>query len=353
MDPMLFQASKATWSAMKRVDASHIVTPTPPACRLRAAVTWEVAAPAAAGNHVLTARATDGTRGVATSPNVALVIAGAVGNPPSVGVLTPVSGAFVPVNATTTITGVVTDPDANVSSVQVFANGVSIGNATVSNTTWSINWAPATLGVAALSAIASDATGNAIASPAVGVTVVDQQSPAISLNLSPRTPSAGASTTLPSGAVRNFVADATASSGRAVVRVEFFVDGTKVAEDTTAPYTFRYTAPDLAPGELSRPLVVSARATDNAGAARDTQLPLLVISPVGAPPVVSLLTPARTVSTVPGTSITLAASATSLLGTISSVQFYVNGSPASVNGGNGLTSAPYVSSFTQIGRAHV
>mgnify|MGYP003331251249 CR=1 FL=1 len=68
-------------------------------------------------------------------------------------------------------------------------------------------------------------------------------------------------------------------SAKAVTnRVAVVVDGTKVAEDTTAPYTFRYTAPDLAPGELSRPLVVSARATDNAGAARDTQLPLLVIS---------------------------------------------------------------------------
>lgn len=303
-------------------------------------------APANAGARVLTARATDGTGGVATSPNVALTIAGAVGAPPSVGVLAPVSGAFVPVNTATLVSGVVGDADSSVSSVQVFANGVAIGNATVNGAAWSINWTPNTLGASALTAIATDATGNAIASPAVGLTVVDSQSPVVSLNLSPRTGAAAASTTLPSGAVRNFVADASASSGRAVVRVEFFVDGTKLGEDTTAPYTFRYTAPELAAGELSRPLVVSARATDNAGAARDTQLSLLVISPVGAPPVVSLLTPARTVNTVPGTAITLAASANSLVGTISSVQFYVNGSPAPVNGGNGLTAAPYVSSFT-------
>ncbi|MFM8334581.1 MAG: Ig-like domain-containing protein, partial [Opitutaceae bacterium] len=303
-------------------------------------------APNNPGARVLTARATDGTGGVATSPNVALTIAGAVGTPPSVGVLAPVSGAFVPVNSATTVSGVVTDPDANISTVQVFANGVSVGNATISGSAWSISWTPSTLGSVSLAAIATDGTGNSIASPAVGVSVVDAQSPAVSLSLSPRTGATAASTTLPSGAVRNFVADATASSGRAVVRVEFFVDGTKAGEDTTAPYTFRYTAPELRAGELSRPLVISARATDNAGAARDTQLSLLVISPVGAPPQVSLLTPARTVSTVPGTAITLAASATSLVGTVSSVQFYVNGSPAPVNGGNGLTSAPYVSSFT-------
>ena len=76
-------------------------------------------APAAPGAHVLTARATDGTGGVATSPSVALVIAGAVGNPPSVGVLAPVSGAFVPVNSATTVSGVVTDPDANISTLSV------------------------------------------------------------------------------------------------------------------------------------------------------------------------------------------------------------------------------------------
>jgi hypothetical protein len=303
-------------------------------------------APANAGARVLTARATDGTGGVATSPNVALVIAGAVGTPPSVGVLAPVSGAFVPVNAATLVSGVVADADSTVSTVQVFANGVSVGNATVTGGAWSINWTPSTIGAAALTAVATDTTGNAIASPAVGVSVVDSQSPTVSLSLSPRTGAAAASTTLPSGAVRNFVADVTASSGRAVVRVEFFVNGTKLGEDTTAPYTFRYTAPELTAGELSRPLVVSARATDNAGAARDTQVSLLVISPVGAPPVVSLLTPARTVSTVPGTAITLAASANSLVGTISSVQFYVNGNPILVNGGNGLTAAPYVSSFT-------
>ena len=303
-------------------------------------------APDQVGARVLTARATDGSGGVATSAGVPLTITGAVGAPPNVGILAPVAGAFVPVNAVTAISGVASDAEGPVTSVQLFANGVSIGNATVSGSTWSINWTPATLGVASLTALVTDSSGNTIVSPAVGVTIVDQQSPAISLSLSPRTAVASASTTFPSGSIRSFVADATASPGRAVVRVEFFVNGTKVAEDTSAPYSFRYAAPELAAGELSRALVVSARATDNAGAARDAQVSLQVISPVGAAPVVNLLTPARALSSVPGTAITLAASATSVLGTISSVQFYVNGSPALVNGGNGLTAAPYVSSFT-------
>jgi hypothetical protein len=303
-------------------------------------------APDKIGARVLTARATDGSGGIATSPNVPLIITGAVGNPPSVGILTPVSGSFLPVNTNAVVSGVVTDPDANISTVQVFANGVSIGNATINNAVWSINWTPTLLGASSLSAVATDTTGNAITAPSVGVTIADSSSPAISLSISPRTGAAASSTTLPSGATRNFVADATASAGRAVVRVEFFVDGTKVGEDTTVPYTLRYTAPTLGPTEQSRPFVLSARATDNAGAARDAQLSLLAISPIGAPPTVTLLTPANNAATVPGTAITLAATASSIGANIASVQFYVNGNPAPINGGNGLTAAPYVTSFT-------
>jgi hypothetical protein len=179
------------------------------------------------------------------------------------------------------------------------------------------------------------------------VNVTDAFSPTINLSLSPRTAAAAASATLPSGAVRNFVADVTPAAGRAVVRVEFFVDGTKVGEDTTTPYSFRYTAPALAASEQARPYVLSARATDNAGAARDAQMSLLVVSPIGVAPTANLLTPANNASTVPGTAVSLAATATAPLGgTISSVQFYVNGNPAPVNGGNAVTAAPYITTFT-------
>ena len=165
-------------------------------------------------------------------------------------------------------------------------------------------------------------------------------SPAITLAVSP------GNTTLPAGATRNIVATVSAAAGRAVVRVEFFVDGTKVGEDTTTPYNFRYIAPPLAPEEQTHTFILSARATDNAGAARDAQLPLLVVSPVGQPPSVSLLTPTTGARVVPGTAVSLAATALASGGSISSVQFYVNGSPASVNNGNPITSAPYTSSFT-------
>ena len=307
-------------------------------------------APNEPGRRVLRARAYDILGGSVDSADFTINITGQIGEPPVLGILTPVSGSFVAANNPTTISGTATDADGSISSIQVFVNGTTAGLGgtgvtSVTNRVWSVSWTPTSSGVASISAIATDNAGNAVAAPAVGVNISDSTSPTINLTLSPRTAAAAASTTLPSGAVRTLVADVAASSGRAVVRVEFFVDGTKVGEDTSAPFTHRYTAPALSAGELSRPYVLSARATDNAGTARDVQVSVLVISPVGAPPTVNLLTPANGASTAPGSAISLAATATTIDSTIASVQFYVNGSPAPVNGGNGLTAAPYVTTF--------
>ena len=307
-------------------------------------------APNEPGRRVLRARAFDILGQSVDSADFTINITGQIGEPPVLGILTPVSGSFVAANNTTTISGTATDADGSISSIQVFVNGTTAGLGgagvtSVTNGVWSVSWTPTSSGVASISAIATDNAGNSVAAPAVGVNISDSTSPFINLSLSPRTAAAAASTTLPSGAVRTLVADVAASSGRAVVRVEFFVDGTKVGEDTSAPYTHRYTAPALAAGELSRPYVLSARATDNAGTARDVQVSVLVISPVGAPPTVNLLTPANGASTTPGSAISLAATSTSIDSTVASVQFYVNGSPAPVNGGNGITAAPYVTTF--------
>jgi hypothetical protein len=304
-------------------------------------------APQLLGLHRLNARVVDSTGFSAISPNVAITVTGATGVPPVVGISAPSANAFLAPATATTISGTAVDSDGAITGVQVFANDTLIGNAAIASGTWSIAWTtPATPGVASITAIATDNSGNSIAAPAVGVNIADAASPAITLGISPVVAGQPASTTFPSGATKNFVANVTPASGRAVVRVEFFVDGTKVGEDTAAPYTFRYAAPPLAPEELSRVIVFGARATDNAGAARDVQVSLLVVSPIGQPPTVSLLTPTNNASVSPNTAVSLAATAVGNGGTIASVQFYVNGSPAPVNSGNAITAAPYTSTFT-------
>ncbi len=303
------------------------------------------------GFHELIVRAVD-TSGVSgSSTPLRINIVSPSSTPPVVSITTPTSNVFLAPNVVTTISGTATDADGTVNSVQVFVNGSSTGLAnsgvaTITGSSWSISWTPTTAGVFSIVAIASDGSGNSIASPAVGVTVGDANAPAVTLSLSPVVSGQTASTTLPSGAVRNIVANATASSGRAIVRVEFFVDGTKVGEDTSFPFTFRYIAPPLGDAEQSHNYIFSARATDNAGAARDVLLPLLVVSPIGQPPAVNLLTPTNGTSVVPNAAVSLAATAVANGGTIASVQFYVNGNPAGINGGNAITAAPFTASFT-------
>ncbi|WP_414664971.1 beta strand repeat-containing protein [Horticoccus sp. 23ND18S-11] len=305
-------------------------------------------APNTVGTHLLTAVATDVNGQEATSTPVQISLSGTIGSAPLAAIVTPANGSFIGVNAVTPITGTASDVDGSISSVQVFVNGTSIGNATVSGPTWSINWTPTVSGIASITAIATDNSGNAVAAPAVGVSVTDSSSPSIALSFAPG-PAPSPILTMPSGAVRNVLATVAPSTGRAIVRVEFFVDGTKVGEDTSLPYSYRYVAPPLGDGEQSRTFVLSARATDNAGAARDTLTSILVVTPIGQPPTVSLLTPTNNAAVVPNAAVSLAATAVANGGTVASVQFFVNGSPALVNSGNPVIIPPatsYTSTFT-------
>lgn len=335
----VFTATPSSTTGVDRVefylDSTLIATDT------SAPFSTVVVAPGRAGAYELVAKLVDLNGNTVSSPSVTLSVTAAVGTAPVIGILTPNSGSFVGAGVTTTITGTATDADGSISSVQVFVNGQSIGNATLAGQLWSINWSPSGSGVASIVAVALDNVGNGGASPAVGVTVTDASAPTVSLALSPG-PAQPAVATLPSRAVRNLVATVNPSTGRAVARVEFFLDGTKVGEDTQVPYTYRFVAPELAAGEQSRQFSITARATDNAGGARDAIQSVLVVQPIGLPPSVNLLTPANGASIFPNTAVSLAATATSAGGSIASVQFYVNGSPS----GGAITTTPYTTTFT-------
>ena len=175
------------------------------------------------------------------------------------------------------------------------------------------------------------------------VNITDATSPTIVLNLTPATAAIPANTTIPAGSTRNILAAVTPANGRAVARVEFFVNGTKEGEKTVAPFYYRYTA-SATPGMQ----VVTVRATDNTGLARDIQQTFVVTSAVGTPPTANLLAPTTGAIVIPNsaTPINLAAAALASSGSITSIQFYANGSPLAINGGFAVTAAPYVASFS-------
>lgn len=94
--------------------------------------------------------------------------------------------------------------------------------------------------------------------------------------------------------------EATASDlNGSVARVEFFVDGAKVGEDLTSPYSYDWTPPAVGT------YAVHARVQDNLGAGKLSAMANLVIEPnPNQPPVVTLASPAEG-ATVSGNAVQL------------------------------------------------
>jgi len=125
------------------------------------------------------------------------------------------------------------------------------------------------------------------------------------------------------GQTVSLTASASDSNG-SVSKVEFYVNGGKVGTDTSSPYKVNY------PITSSGNKTVYAKATDNDGATKNS--PSKVIR-ANAYPSVSVFAPS---SGIVGQTVSLTASASDGDGSISKVEFYVNGSRVKT-----VTSSPY------------
>ena len=124
-------------------------------------------------------------------------------------------------------------------------------------------------------------------------------------------PAAGANITLP-GKV-SFSVNASDSDG-SIAQVEFYVDGAKVGESTTAPYTFDWTA-------ITGSYSVYALALDNAGASvLSNTASVNVINPNNIAPAVAITSPVA--GTFNLTSQTITADASDLDGLVTKVEFF-------------------------------
>ena len=122
-----------------------------------------------------------------------------------------------------------------------------------------------------------------------------------------------------------------ASDDNSVSGVEFFVDGTSIGTDQTAPYELSWDTTGLQNGDYT----LMARATDTAGQTTETSVTVTVNNVVvDDPPIVNIASPANN-STV-SANVTISASATDDIG-VQSVTFEVDG----VTLGSPDTTAPY------------
>jgi hypothetical protein len=177
-----------------------------------------------------------------------------------------------------------------------------------------------------LTAVARDAAGNTRTSANVTITV-DNAAPTVAISA----PANGATV---SGTM---TVNATASDNVAVQNVQFAVDGSVVATDSSAPYTMSGATSWLSDGTH----VLSAIARDTAGNTR-TSANVTITVDNNAPTAVTITAP--TAGTIVSGTTTVSATASDAVG-VQSVQFRVDGN----NTGAADTTSPYSLSWNTTG----
>jgi peptidoglycan/xylan/chitin deacetylase (PgdA/CDA1 family) len=263
---------------------------------------WNTAG--APASSTIAVRAGDAAGNTTTSATVAVTVRAPDTTAPTVSLTAPSNGATV--SGTTTISASASD-DVGVTKVEFLVDGAVVGTDTTSP--YSTSWSSSTAGASAtIAAKAYDAAGNAKLSSARTVNVADVLSPTATMT----SPSDGASVT---GTV---ALQGTASDNRAVTRVDFIVNGSVVASDTSAPYSFSWDS-----SSAGNTATLAMRARDAAGNTFTTPTrTVTVIHPDTTAPTVSLTAPAN-LSTVSG-NVTISASASDNVG-VTLVEFLVGG----------------------------
>jgi chitodextrinase len=284
--------------------------------------TWT---PTASGSYVLVAQATDNSGNITNSSSLTVTVTGNV--PPVVSITAPAASSVLQAGSITSVVATASDADGTVSSVQFFANGVSIGS--VSAAPYTVPWTPVAPGNYSLTAIATDNAFATTTSSAVAVTVNANAAPTVTLT-SPTTGS-----TVVAGLPVSVSANASDSDGT-VTSVRFTANGITIGTAATAPYRVTWTPS----GGGSYALV--AIATDNSGNITNSSAVTVTVN-ANQPPVVSITSPATGSNLQVGNSVTVTATASDPDGTVTSVQFFANGVSIATK-----TAPPYTTAWTPL-----
>jgi len=256
---------------------------------------------------------------------------GGTNTPPTVSLSSPTAGQTFAQGSAITLTAAANDSDGAINRVEFYADGVLLGQAT--SAPYSYSWSGATVGSHVISAVAYDNAGASTTSAAVSITVatsVPNVAPTVALT----SPAAGQSFT--QGSAIALAASASDSDGT-VARVEFYADGVKLGQATSAPYSYSWS------GATVGSHVLSAVAIDNGGASTTSATISISVSASvpNVAPTVALTSPTVGQGFTQGSAITLAANASDSDGTVTRVEFYADG----VLLGQ-ATSAPYSYSWS-------
>ncbi|SHF51881.1 chitinase family 18 [Microbulbifer donghaiensis] len=194
---------------------------------------WSAVWTATPGNHQLSARVEDGGGLDITTAPINISVTSDQPQPPQVNLDTPADGATYNTGDSVQLSASASDIDGSVSSVEFFVDGASIG--IDGSAPFALSWT-ATPGNHSVSATATDNDQLTADSAQVSISVVDLDTPPSVALDSP----AGGSVYDENDTVT--LSATAADSEGAVSRVEFYVGGQKVGEDSSIPFSYSWTA---------------------------------------------------------------------------------------------------------------
>ncbi|MDY7076208.1 MAG: Ig-like domain-containing protein [Chloroflexota bacterium] len=273
-------------------------------------VSWDTTG-ASDGNHTLSATATDGVGLTGDSAGVGITVDN---TPPTVSITSPTEGETVA--GTIDVVADANDATTEVTQVEFFVDGNSIGTDTDGSDGWSVSWNTLSVGNGNhdLTATATDVADNIATSDPVTVNV--QNEPDDPPTVSITNPGDGDDVT---GLV-NITADASDDVG--VTQVEFFVNGNSIGVDDTAPYAVSWDSSTVGDG----PHTISATATDTADQTGDDSIGVTVDN---TPPTVSITSP--TDGEIVAGTIAVTADANDATTEVTQVEFFVDGGSIGVD----------------------
>ena len=285
--------------------------------QLQGGTTYQINYTLISGSHTITAVATDdgGCQVTSTPINITANVA----NCPLVNITSPSDGLVIGSAAILPINANATDLDGTITQVEFFVDGQSIGVDT--DAPFSIFYNMNQDGLHEIIAVATDDGGCSTPSETVTVQVGPNQPPVASVTQ----PING--DVLTSFQTLNIEVNANDPDGW-VNKVEFFVNGNFIGEDTGAPYQILYNF------DQSGTYNIIAIATDNAGTTSVMNINNNVIIEVDIdnfPPEVLMTSPADGASFTPFDVIELSADAEDADGDIQQVEFFINGTSYEVD----------------------
>lgn len=192
-----------------------------------------------------------------------------VSNDPHVTIVEPTSkGYFLP-NDDIVVTAATSNPQSTINQVELLLDGQTLAILTAPPYTTTLT--SVALGTYTFEAIVTDNNGSRFISPRVSATVANRVNNPPSVNIS--APLDGASIEYFDGRTITPSADASDSDG-SIAQVEFFLDGSSVGVDTTAPFSVDWAA------QIGSQML-TAVATDNTNITAVSAATVLNVTPPG------------------------------------------------------------------------